>query len=364
MLLKEIIAELERFAPLSLQESYDNCGLLVGSPEMPVTGALLTLDCTEAVIDEAVRKGCNLVIAHHPVIFGGLKKLTGANYVERTVISAIRQQVAIYAAHTNLDNVHLGVNHKIANKLGLVNQQILSPKKGLLKKLVTFAPISHAEAVRQGLFNAGAGQIGNYSHCSFNLEGQGTFRGNEQSRPFIGEPGKVSHENETRIEVVFEAYKQGDVLAGLRQMHPYEEIAYDLYSLDNQYQLVGSGMLGELPEAMPEIDFLKRLKDVFGTGCVKHTALRNKPVKKVAFCGGSGSFLLKDAISCKSDFYVSSDFKYHEFFDAEHKIVVADVGHFETEQFTPEIFSEVLSNKFANFATYLSEIHTNPVHYF
>ncbi len=364
VLLKDIISEIEKLAPLAYQESYDNCGLLVGNREEEVTGALLCLDCTEEVIDEALRRNCNLVIAHHPVIFGGLKKLTGSNYVERTVIKAIRHQVAIYAAHTNLDNIRPGVNQKIADKLGLIHCRILLPKKNLLKKLVTFVPGTHAEPVRQGLFDGGAGNIGNYSDCSFNLVGKGTFRGNAHSQPFLGEKHKLSEEAEVRIEVIFEAHLEQKILSALRAHHPYEEVAYDIYALDNAYQDVGSGMVGELPEAMPEEAFLRLVKNTFKTGCVKHTALQNRPVKKVALCGGSGSFLLKQAIALDSDAYISSDFKYHEFFDAEGRIVVADVGHFETEQFTPEIFYEVLSNKFANFATYLSETHTNPVHYF
>ncbi len=362
--LHEIISELERFAPLSYQESYDNCGLLTGHRDMELSGALLSLDCIESTIDEALAKGCNLIIAHHPIIFGGLKRLNGTNYVERTIIKAIRHDIAIYACHTNLDNVKLGVNKKIADKLGLVNQRILSPKKSLLKKLVTFVPGSYLEALRTALFGAGAGNIGNYDQCSFTLEGTGSFRGNEHSNPVLGEKGKLSLEKETRLELIFEGVHQGAILSALRQNHPYEEVAYDIYQLENSYQDVGSGMIGELEEPMPEMEFLTLLKQVFNVKFLKHTALRQRAIKTVALCGGSGSFLLKSAINSKSDIYISADFKYHEFFDAEGKIVVADIGHFETEQFTPEIFYEIISNKFPNFATYLTETNTNPVNYF
>lgn len=362
--LHEIISELERFAPLSYQESYDNCGLLTGHGDMDITGALLSLDCIESTIDEAIAKGYNLIIAHHPIIFGGLKRLNGTNYVERTIIKAIQNHIAIYACHTNLDNVKLGVNKKIADKLGLVNQRILSPKKSLLKKLVTFVPAGHLESVRSALFEAGAGNIGNYDQCSFMLEGTGSFRGNEHSNPVLGEKGKLSLEKETRLELIFEGVRQGGILSALRQSHPYEEVAYDIYQLENSYQDVGSGMTGELKEPMPETEFLTLLKQVFNVKFLKHTALRQKAIKTVALCGGSGSFLLKNAINSKSDIYISSDFKYHEFFDAEGNIVVADIGHFETEQFTPEIFYEIISNKFPNFATYLTETNTNPVNYF
>jgi dinuclear metal center YbgI/SA1388 family protein len=364
MLLKTILAEIERFAPLAYQESYDNCGLLTGHKEQEVTGAILCLDCIEAVVDEAIQKNCNLIIAHHPIIFSGLKKLNGTNYIERTIIKAIQNNIAIYACHTNLDNVKLGVNKKIADKLGLINQQILSPKKSLLKKLVTFVPATHFEIVRDNLFNAGAGNIGNYDSCSFALEGTGSFRGNENSNPYIGVKGKLSLEKEIRLELIFEATNESRIISSLKQNHPYEEVAYDIYQLENIYQNIGSGMVGELKNPLPEIELLEQLKSIFNLKVIKHTALTNKNIKKVALCGGSGSFLLKNAINSQSDIYISSDFKYHEFFDAENKILVADIGHYESEQFTPEIFYEIISNKFPTFASYLTETNTNPVNYF
>ncbi len=364
MILKNIITEIEKFAPLAYQESYDNCGLLTGNKEQEVTGAILCLDCTEAVVKEAIQKKCNLIIAHHPIIFGGLKKLNGNNYVERTIIKAIQNNIAIYACHTNLDNVKLGVNKKIANRLGLINTHILAPKKSLLKKLVTFVPATHLAQVQESLFNAGAGNIGNYDSCSFVLEGTGSFRGNENSKPFIGEKGKLSLEKETRLELIFETINESQIISALKQNHPYEEVAYDIYQLENTYQNIGSGMVGELEKPVSEIEFLERLKSVFMLKLIKHTPLLNKSIKKVALCGGSGSFLLKNAINSKSDIYISSDFKYHEFFDAENQILIADIGHYESEQFTPEIFYEIISNKFPTFASYLTETNTNPVNYF
>lgn len=364
MQLKDITNELEKFAPLSYQESYDNCGLLTGHKELEVTGALLCLDCTEAVVEEAIRKKCNLIIAHHPIIFSGLKKINGTTYVERTIIKAIQNNIAIYACHTNIDNVKLGVNKKIADKLGLVNQQILFPKKSLLKKLVTFVPPGHLEKLRESLFSAGAGNIGNYDSCSFVLEGTGSFRGNENSNPFIGEKGKLSLEKENRLELIFEAVNESQIIATLKQNHPYEEVAYDIYQLENTYQNIGSGMTGELESEISEKEFLELLKSTFKVKFIKHTSFLNKPIKKVSLCGGSGSFLLKNAINSKSDIYISSDFKYHEFFDAENKILIADIGHYETEQYTPEIFYEIISNKFPTFASYLTETNTNPVNYF
>jgi len=364
MELKHIIAELEKFAPLSLQESYDNCGLLTGNPQQFITGALLCLDCTEEVINEAIEKKYNLIIAHHPIIFSGLKKITGSNYVERTVIKAIQHNIAIYACHTNLDNLKVGVNQKIAQKIGLINCQILSPKKHAQKKLITFVPSDNLESVSNTLFEVGAGQIGNYSHCSFFTDGVGSFKGNSSSNPFVGEKETLHLEKEIRLEVIFDAYKQDEVVAALKSVHPYEQVAFDILNLENKNESVGAGLIGELDVPMSEIDFLNHLKTTFNLKSLKHTSLLKKDIKKIALCGGSGSFLLKDAINCKSDIYISSDFKYHEFFDAENKVLIADIGHYESEQFTPEIFYEVISNKFPTFALYLTEVNTNPVNYF
>lgn len=358
-----ILQTLEDFAPLAYQEDYDNCGLLTGDRTAAVTGALLTLDCTEEIIEEAIQNHCNLVIAHHPVIFSGLKKLTGGSYVERTIIKAIQNNIAIYACHTNLDNVRQGVNRKIAEKLGLENPQILAPKQGLLKKLVTFVPASHHETVLNALFGAGAGHIGNYDSCSFNAEGTGTFRGNASATPFVGTPGELSREQELRLETVFELPHQDKVISALLAAHPYEEVAYDLYNLSNPHPQIGSGMIGELKEAMEGSVFLNHVKSTFKVPVIKHTRNPGKPIKKVAICGGSGRFLLKNAIRSGADAYITSDFKYHEFFDADNKLLLIDTGHYESEQFTPEIFYDIIQKKFTTFAVHLSKINTNPVNY-
>ncbi|MBC7863243.1 MAG: Nif3-like dinuclear metal center hexameric protein [Bacteroidia bacterium] len=364
MILSEILNEIEQLAPASLQESYDNAGLLTGNRSMKITGALICLDSIEAVIDEAIENKFNLVIAHHPIIFSGLKKINGNNYVERVIIKAIKNDIAIYAAHTNLDNVINGVNAKISEKIGLKNLQILSPKDGLLKKLVTFCPNEQAAKVREALGRAGAGSIGNYDNCSFNLEGTGTFRANESAEPFVGNKGEIHFEKETRIEVIFENFKEKAVLRALFENHPYEEVAYDVYSLANSLKTVGSGMIGEFETEMEEKDFLNLLKTNFKANGIRHTALLGKKIKTVALCGGAGSFLLKAAMARGAGAFVSGDFKYHEFFDADGKIVVTDIGHFESEQFTGEIFYDLIKKKFPTFAVRFSKIHTNPVNYF
>jgi dinuclear metal center YbgI/SA1388 family protein len=360
---KELLDWLEKLAPLSYQESYDNSGLLVGDPSQELTGALICLDSTEAVIEEAIRRKCNLVIAHHPIIFSGLKKLNGKNYIERTVIKAIQNNISIYAIHTNLDHVTGGVNSKICEKLGLKNTRILSPKKHLLRKLVTYAPLAAAEGVRKALFDAGAGKIGKYDSCSFSSLGNGTFRAGPDANPAVGKRGEHHREEEERIEVIYPQQMERNLLKALKEAHPYEEVAYDLYSLENEYAETGSGMTGELEQAMDEKEFLLFLKKALSTACIRHTALPGKKVKKVAVCGGSGSFLLNDAIASGSDVFVTADYKYHQFFDADGKILLADVGHFESEQFTKELLFEVIREKFPTFAVHLSETNTNPVNY-
>ena len=364
MQLNEIIQAIETFAPPSYQEDYDNSGLLIGNQNQQITAALLTLDVTEAVVQEAIEKKCNLIIAHHPIIFSGIKRLTGKNYVERVIIKAIENKIAIYACHTNIDNVIEGVNKKIATKIGLVNTRILQSKKNMLQKLVSFVPAENADKLRKALFDAGAGNIGNYSECSFNVAGIGTFKGNEASNPAVGTKNNIEKVEELRIEVIFEKYKHPNIINALKTNHPYEEVAYYVSDLENEYQNVGSGMIGELVEPMLIEDFFKLLKTVFNLQVIKHTAKMNEKVKKIAFCGGAGNFLLKDAIQQKADVFLSADFTYHKFFDAENKIVICDIGHYETEQFTPEIFYEVISKKFPTFALHLSKVNTNPINYF
>ncbi len=363
MTVYDITGYLDTLAPPSLQESYDNAGLLVGEGHTACTGVLVTLDVTEAVVQEAIDHGCNLIVAHHPIIFGGLKRLTGRTYAERVVMQALRHNIAIYAIHTNLDNVLDGVNRRIAERLGLVQMSILAPLSGRLKKLITFVPNNHVEPVRKALFAAGAGRIGLYDECSFNTEGLGTFRPLEGSNPYLGRHGVRQHEPEVRIEVILPAHTERTVLSALRQAHPYEEVAYDIVSLDNSWQEAGAGMVGMLPEPMEETAFLHWVRQQLPTGCIRHTPLLGKPISKVALCGGSGSFLLPDAIAAGAQVFLSADFTYHKFFDADGRIVIADIGHFESEQFTRDLLVERLKEKFANFAVRLSTIDTNPVQY-
>lgn len=364
MNIQTILSHLESMAPPSLQESYDNAGLLTGQPDWPCTGVLCTLDATEAVIQEAITRQCNLVVAHHPIIFGGLKKINGKNYVEKTIITAIKNDIAIYAIHTNLDHVLAGVNGKIAEKLGLIDTQILSPKESTLKKLFTFVPVAQAEAVRDALFEAGGGHIGHYSECSFGVEGTGTFKGAADTKPFAGTPGQRQYEKELKIELIFPAWLQAPLVKALVAAHPYEEVAYDVVNLANVHPGIGSGLTGKLPQPMAEKDFLRLLKTQFNLQVIRHTPFTGKPVEQVALCGGAGSFLVLKALASGADVFVTGDMKYHEFFDANGRMMIADIGHFESEQFTTELLVEVLQEKFTTFAVLKSGVPTNPVHYY
>ena len=364
MLIKDILLQLEIIAPPSLQESYDNAGLLTGDTNWNCTGIITTLDATEEVVLEAIEKKSNLIVAHHPIIFGGLRKITGKNYVEKTIITAIKNNIAIYAIHTNLDNVLHGVNGAIADKLGLINRKILQPKNETLKKLFTFVPVEFAENVRSAIFNAGGGYISNYSECSFNIAGQGTFKPGEGSNPFTGKRGIRHTEDEIKMEMIFPAWQEKAILAALIDTHPYEEVAYDIIALGNENQGIGSGMVGELPEPLSENEFLKVLKQKFDLSVIRHTTLLNKPVKKIALCGGAGSFLIGAALATGADFYITGDIKYHEFFDANGRLVIADIGHYESEQFTIDLLFEFLTRKFPTFAVLKTGVKTNPVHYF
>ncbi len=364
MKIAEITNFLETIAPLNYQEDYDNSGLIVGNSSDEVNSALVALDCTEQIIDEAIAKNCNLIITHHPVVFKGLKRFNGNSYVERVVQKAIKHDIALYAIHTNLDHVEMGVSGEICKRLGLERAKILSPKAGLLKKLVTFCPIARANELRSALFAAGAGNISNYSECSFNSDGVGTFKAGVDTDPYVGLKNMQHKEAEVRIETIFKVQDERKILLALFENHPYEEVAYDIYSLNNKLNSVGAGMLGWLPKELDSEDFLNLVKNTMHTTVIRHTRLLPKKIKKVAVCGGSGSFLLRSAIAAGADVFISGDFKYHEFFDAEDKLVICDIGHYESEQFTSNLLIDNIQEKFPNFAIRLTEHNTNPINYF
>jgi dinuclear metal center YbgI/SA1388 family protein len=364
MLLKELVNEFEKIAPGSLQESYDNSGIQIGNPLNEVRKGLICLDITEAIIDEAKKKDCDLVISHHPLIFSGLKSITGKNYTERIAIQAIKNDISIVSFHTNLDSVKQGVNKIFAEKIGLVKLQILQPRAGLLKKLVVFCPNDQVSKVREAIFKAGAGQIGDYDCCSFNLEGTGTFRGGSLTNPFVGERGVLHTEPEIRIETILPDYLLSNVLKAMLEAHPYEEVAYDIYPLDNVYNQVGMGMIGEFENPVSENEFLQLLKNKLDVPYVRHSEFTGKKISRMALCGGSGSFLKGKALEAGADAFITADIKYHDFFEMESRLLLVDVGHYESEQFTKELLYEILSKKITNFALLISDQNTNPVRYF
>ncbi len=350
MKIKKLIAFLESIAPPSYQENYDNAGLLVGDPCAQIKGVLIALDSTEAIIEEAIAKKCNVVVAHHPIIFKGLKRLTGKTYVERVVMKAIKNDIAIYAIHTNLDNMYRnGVSAKIAEQLGLINTRILAPKSGL-KKLSTYVPTHSSEKIRQALFSAGAGDVSGFEHLSHASLGVGTQNGSGAGA-------------EVKLEVLFQPAMKRQIVSALKGSHPAKKVPYEISSVENSNALVGSGIIGELPKPVYEIPFLRKVARVMNTPCIRYTRLRHKKVRRIAVCGGAGSFLLPAAMGQKADIYITADYKYHEFFDADDKIVIADIGHYESEQYTIDLLFELISQKFSNFAAYCTEVDTNPIHY-
>ncbi len=363
MIINEITKYLEQIAPLSYQENYDNSGLIVGNSQNEITGILISLDVTGSVLDEAISLGFNLIISHHPPIFFGLKKLINRNFTEKIVMKAIKNDISLYCGHTNFDNILNGINGRLGAKLKLKNVKILSPKMGELRKLITFVPESHGEKVRSALFLAGAGNIGNYDCCSFNAAGEGTFRGMENANPFVGEIGKIHFEKETKIEVIFPKYRQNSLIDALLKNHPYEEVAYDIFALENSCLREGSGVIGDLEEEVLDLEFLTFVKKSLNIPVLRHSKLLGKKVRRIALCGGAGAEFLSNAISQKADVFLTSDIKYHQFFEADDRIIFADFGHFESESVAREMFFELILQKFTEVSVKISEINTNSVNY-
>ena len=362
MKLNKIIECLEKWAPPSLQEEYDNSGLIIGNNQNEIKGILVTLDCTEEIINEAIKKNCNLIISHHPLIFRPIKKITGSNHVERSIIKAIQNSISIYSIHTNLDNILSGVNYKIANKIGLKQIKILDKKINVLSKIEFYIPKDYKENVLKNLFKIGAGKIGNYNSCSFQTEGSGTFRPDDNASPFIGKKNKYQNSDEVKVELIFENHLEKELISCLKKFHPYDEVAFFITKVNNKSEVIGSGIVGNL--RIDSTKLLKKLKNAFKSKAIKHTVLNKKNVNKIAICGGSGSFLINKAIKNNADVFITSDLKYHDFFEGENKMIIVDIGHYESEQFTKELIFEYLNKKLVNIAIHLSKINSNPIRYY
>lgn len=363
MKIKEVVSALEQFAPLPLQDDFDNAGLQIGLADVEVTGVLLCLDVTEPVLDEAIALGYNLVIAHHPLIFKGYKSITGKDYVERCILKAIKNDVAVYAAHTNIDNAPGGVNFKMAEKIGLKNVRVLEPRENSLLKLVTFVPANHAEKVRRALFDAGCGCIGGYDSCSYGTAGEGTFRAKEGTHPYCGTVGKLHTEQEIRIETVLPVYKKAAAMKAVSVMHPYEEPVIDFYPLQNEWAQAGAGVIGELEQPEAELDFLRRIKKTFEAGCLKHNKLAGREIQTVALCGGAGAFLIPVAMRNHADVFITGEMRYHDFFGHESDILLAEIGHYESEQYTKEIFHTIIRDLLPSLEVQMAKVNTNPIKY-
>ncbi|WP_027137095.1 Nif3-like dinuclear metal center hexameric protein [Gaetbulibacter saemankumensis] len=364
MIVQDVIHYIEKLAPLAYAEDFDNVGLLVGNKSTKISGVLVTLDTLESVVDEAIEKKCNLIVSFHPIIFKGLKKLTGKTYVERVVLKAIKNDIAIYSMHTALDNAYLGVNQMICEQLKLKNTRILIPQANTIKKLTTYVPKAEAETLRNALFNSGAGSIGNYNDCSFNIDGLGTYKGNENSNPTLGKKGILHTEEETKITVTFPKHLETQIVSTLMKTHSYEEVAYEIITIENKNQHIGMGMIGVFDKPISEKEFLSHVKNSMKTKCIRHSALLNKSITEVAVLGGSGSFAINAAKAAGADAFITADLKYHDFFMAENNILLTDIGHYESEQFTKNLLVSYLTKKFTNFAIILSNTNTNPVKYF
>ena len=363
MKLKELCSYLDSAVPLSFQEGYDNSGLQLGLPDKEISSALLTVDVTEEVLDEAAYAGCDIIVSHHPVIFACLKRLSGQSLAERILLKAIRLDIAIYSSHTNLDVINNGVSRKMAEKMDLMNVKVLSPLRNRLLKLVTYVPDNHLDKVKEAIFEAGAGLTGGYDNCGFSSQGTGSFRGSESTNPFVGEKGKVHFEKETRFETVLYSHLKDKVVNALLEAHPYEEPAYDIYLLENENIEAGMGCTGELSEAMEEGEFLKFISELFTAKSLRYSGLTGKKIKKVALCGGSGGFLLNDALYAGADAFVTAEIKYHSYFETGKKMLLADIGHYESEKFSAEILYDLIIKKFPKSALRFSEINTNPINY-
>ncbi|MCX6286457.1 MAG: Nif3-like dinuclear metal center hexameric protein [Bacteroidetes bacterium] len=363
MKLKELTSFLESFAPLAFQEDYDNTGLLTGGPEQEISAALICLDITPGTIDEAVSRDCNLIISHHPFIFRGLKKIEPGKMESDLLVSLIKHDIAVYAIHTNLDNALGGLNEFLCRRLGISNAKILREKTGMLSKIVTFCPLDYTEKVRHALFEAGAGMIGKYDFCSYNISGQGTFRASSEASPFVGKQNSIHVEDETRIEIVFPDHIKNKLIKALLEAHPYEEVAYDIYSLSNSFPACGAGMIGELEKPVSAGDFLKSVKHKLNIKMIRHSNFPDREIRKVAICSGSGSFLIPDALRAGADVFLTADVKYHDFFNVNGGILLADIGHYESEQWIKDLLTEKLIEKFPTFAVLSSGLNTNPVNY-
>jgi dinuclear metal center YbgI/SA1388 family protein len=363
-LIRDIINVLETAAPLHLQESYDNAGLSCGNPYLECSGALVALDLTMEVIHEAILHNKNLIITHHPPIFKGIKQLVYGDAVSDLLIACIKNDICVYASHTNLDNVLQGVNGEIAARLNLQKTRVLQPLSGTHRQLVAFVPEKNEESIKSALFEAGAGTVGLYDECSFSTAGTGTFRPLKGSNPFTGKLNTRSNEQEVRLEFIYPVHLENRILEALHMAHPYETVAYSVYPLANKFGELGAGIIGELDEPVTVQHFFEQVKNKFHTGIIRHSEIFKPTISRIAICGGSGKSLIINALKNNADLFLTSDLGYHDFFLAGKQMILADMGHFESEQFTSDLILRLINEKIPTFAVQKAASKTNPVNYF
>ncbi len=363
MKIEAIVKHLEQMAPPYLKEEYDNVGLHTGTLQQETDGVLITLDVDERIVDEAIELNCGLIITHHPLVFGSLKRITGRTMQERCLIKAIRNDIAIYAIHTNIDNAALGLNHALATLLGVNNPNVLLPGVNKMSKVVTFCPPDHSDRVMAAMSAAGAGHIGNYDMCSFQTEGRGTFRALEGANPYVGELDALHGETELRIEMITPSAIVPHVVEAMKKSHPYEEVAYDVIPLSNPDLTTGSGAFGEISKPIGEEEFIQMVKEKLNVPVVRHTEHLARPINRLGVCGGSGAFLIQHAIDRKLDVLVTADVKYHQFGEASGKILLIDAGHYETEILVTSMIRDEIRKKFPTFACHITKRNTNPIRY-
>lgn len=364
--IKEVLQAMDAICSESIQESWDNSGLQWGDDSETVKGVIVSLDVTMDVINEAIDCGCNLIIAHHPLIFGPLKQVRkNGTEVERLAYHCIQNSIAVYAAHTNWDKVAQGVSWVMAKRIGLLNEEILQPEKdGLCNLKVMGTPRDIAE-IRKAWFNAGIGNVGEYSNCSFTTDGWGTFEPSESANPSVGEKNKTEFLRENAIEILCTKKDVSKALAIATETSSYETIAHSIIPLKNTNDTLGFGCIGELKEALSLSDFLALCKEKYACKVVRYNPSEKiKNIKTVAVCGGSAIDFLPTAIARKADAYITADVKYHQFMLADDALTLVDVGHYESEIWAMEYLTHLISEKFHNFAIRLTTINTNSVRYF
>ena len=365
MTIKDVTTFLEQKFPLYLQEDFDNCGVQCGDVRQEISGAMVCFEMSEQVIDEAIDKGCNLVISHHPLMLKrGICKIVPTDRVGAMICKALAHNMVLYSMHTNIDSGEGGGNDAFAEKLRLRNVKVLEPHKGMYRKLVVFVPKENAETLKSALFAVGCGVQGNYDSCGYTLHGQGQFRPLEGANPHIGEENHLEHVDEERVEMIYPTGLQRAVVQAIYDNHPYEEPAFDLLPLENESRTIGLGRIGELPKELPVSDFLGYLKDNLGFIHCRYCGDETKMIRKVAVCGGGGSSFIDLAIASGADAYVSGDFKYHDFFKSYQKTLLVDIGHYEGEFFIKNIIFNLLNEKFSTFATLISKMESLEVKFF